>query len=269
MNESYPIVLSIAGSDPSGGAGIQADIKAVSAMGGYAAAAITAVTVQNTMGVKEVEYLSPAIVAAQAAAVFEDLDPDAVKIGMTGTSAIVEAVAEVLRRYEAPNVVCDPVMVSTSKDSLTMPEAVDTMCRELFPVSRLVTPNIDEASVLYGDRVDSPERMREAARVLSRRYGCAFLLKGGDMKGSGMSLDILCDGNGISEYEAERIRTSNLHGTGCTLSSAIAALLGKGTELREAVAAAKRYVHGAIAEAAVLRIGHGNGPLKHFYGKTE
>lgn len=265
MDNSYPVVLSIAGSDPSGGAGIQADIKAISAMGGYAAAAITALTVQNTLGVREVEYMSPHLVASQIAAVFEDLSPDAVKIGMTGTGPVIEAVAGELRRFNARNTVCDPVMVATSKDRLTMPDAVYVLIREIFPLCCIATPNLDETSVLVGERVDSPEKMKAAAEALYRRYGCAFLVKGGDMKEGTVSLDILCDGDGVTAYEAPRIETANLHGTGCTLSSAIATLLGKGMGMRDAVKAAKDYVHGAIVEAAGLKIGRGNGPLKHFY----
>ncbi len=265
MDKSYPVVLSIAGSDPSGGAGIQADIKSISAMGGYAAAAITAVTVQNTMGVREVEYMPPRLVASQIAAVFEDLSPDAVKIGMTGTGPVIEAVAGELKRFNARNTVCDPVMVATSKDRLTMPEAVAVLIREIFPLCCIATPNLDETSVLVGERVDTPEKMKAAAEALHKRYGCAFLVKGGDMKGGKVSLDILCDANGTTAYEAPRVNTSNLHGTGCTLSSAIATLLGKGMDMHDAVKAAKDYVHGAIVGAAGLKIGHGNGPLRHFH----
>lgn len=264
--KEYPVIFSIAGSDSSGGAGIQADIKAISALGGYAAAAITAVTAQNTYGVRRVEYLSAKILEEQMSAVFEDLIPDAVKLGMIGTPELVVTVAAGLRKYAAANVVCDPVMVATSKDSLTMPEAVEVLCREIFPLSTLVTPNIDEASVLAGYRVDSLELMRKAAAELHDKYGCAFLLKGGDMKNAGTSVDVLCSADGLTEFEARRVETDNLHGTGCTLSSSIATLLGKGLPLEDAVAEAKTYVHGAIEAAAKQKIGHGNGPLKHFYG---
>ncbi len=272
--KDYPIVLSIAGSDPSGGAGIQADIKAISACGGYAAAAITAVTVQNTAGVSEVEYLRPELVAAQIDAVMSDLAVDAVKIGMTGTVPIVEAIASQLAVHPVLYVVTDPVMVSTSKDSLTLPEAVDALCSKIFPRSHLVTPNIDEASRLAGFRIRSVEDMDRAAALLRDRYGCAFLVKGGDLPAaSGQSVpdivsqstDVLCDLDGLVHITSERVLTNNLHGTGCTLSSSIAAFLGAGHPLREAVQTAVAYVHNAIVAAAPLRIGHGHGPLRHFY----
>lgn len=272
--KDYPIVLSIAGSDPSGGAGIQADIKAISACGGYAAAAITAVTVQNTAGVSEVEYLRPELVAAQIDAVMSDLAVDAVKIGMTGTVPIVEAIASQLAVHPVLYVVTDPVMVSTSKDSLTLPEAVGALCSRIFPRSHLVTPNIDEASRLAGFRIRSVEDMDRAAALLRDRYGCAFLVKGGDLPAaSGQSVpdivsqstDVLCDLDGLVHITSERVLTNSLHGTGCTLSSSIAAFLGAGHPLREAVQTAVAYVHNAIVAAAPLRIGHGHGPLRHFY----
>ena len=263
--KDYPIVLSIAGSDPSGGAGIQADIKAISACGGYAAAAITAVTVQNTQGVKAVEYVPAEIVGQQIDAVMSDLAVDAVKIGMTGTVSIVKAIAAQLSVHPVLYVVTDPVMVSTSKDSLTMPEAVDALCSCLFPKSHLVTPNIDEASRLAGFRIQSVEDMNRAAVQLRDRYGCAFLVKGGDMDADNTSVDVLCDLDGLVHITSERVLTDNLHGTGCTLSSSIATFLGSGLPLREAVQTAVAYVHNAIVAAASLRIGHGHGPLRHFY----
>lgn len=272
--KDYPIVLSIAGSDPSGGAGIQADIKAISACGGYAATAITAVTVQNTVGVSEVEYMKPELVAAQIDAVMSDLAVDAVKIGMTGTVPIVEAIAGQLAVHPVLYVVTDPVMVSTSKDSLTMPEAVDALCAKIFHRSYIVTPNIDEASRLAGFRIRSVEDMDRAAVQLRDRYGCAFLIKGGDLPAAAgedapcivsESTDVLCDLNGLVHITSERVLTNNLHGTGCTLSSAIATFLGAGHPVREAVHTAVAYVHNAIAAASTLRIGHGHGPLRHFY----
>ena len=243
--KDYPIVLSIAGSDPSGGAGIQADIKAISACGGYAAAAITAVTVQNTQGVKAVEYVPAEIVGQQIDAVMSDLAVDAVKIGMTGTVSIVKAIAAQLSVHPVLYVVTDPVMVSTSKDSLTMPEAVDALCSCIFP--------------------KSVEDMNRAAVQLRDRYGCAFLVKGGDLDADNTSVDVLCDLDGLVHITSERVLTDNLHGTGCTLSSSIATFLGSGLPLREAVQTAVAYVHNAIVAAASLRIGHGHGPLRHFY----
>lgn len=272
--KDYPIVLSIAGSDPSGGAGIQADIKAISACGGYAAAAITAVTVQNTVGVSDVEYMRPEVVAAQIDAVMSDLAVDAVKIGMTATVQIVEAVASRLAAHPVLYVVTDPVMVSTSKDALTLPEAVEALASRIFPHSHLVTPNIDEASRLAGFPIRSIEDMDRAAVTLYGRYGCAFLVKGGDLPAAAGqsaseivsdSTDVLCDVDGLVHITSERVLTDNLHGTGCTLSSSIATFLGSGRPLREAVQCAVAYVHNAIVAAANLRIGHGHGPLRHFY----
>lgn len=274
--KEFPIVLSIAGSDPSGGAGIQADIKAISACGGYAAAAVTAVTVQNTQGVSSVEYLSGEVVAAQVDAVMSDLAVDAVKIGMTGTVPIVEAIASQLEAHPVLYVVTDPVMVSTSKDALTLPEAVEALCDKVFPHSHLITPNIDEASKLAGFRIRSLEDMDRAAVFLRDRYDCAFLVKGGDLPASATaasdstaivseSTDVLCDMDGLVHITSKRVLTNNLHGTGCTLSSAIATFLGAGYPLRDAVQSAVVYVHNAIEAAASLRIGHGHGPLRHFY----
>ena len=273
--KEFPIVLSIAGSDPSGGAGIQADIKAISACGGYAAAAVTAVTVQNTQGVSSVEYLSGDVVAAQVDAVMSDLAVDAVKIGMTGTVPIVEAIASQLEAHPVLYVVTDP------------------LCDKVFPHSHLITPNIDEASKLAGFRIRSLEDMDRAAVFLRDRYDCAFLVKGGDLpaavtdsstalgsaeeesektKGRAAlsmivseSTDVLCDMDGLVHITSKRVLTNNLHGTGCTLSSAIATFLGAGYPLRDAVQSAVVYVHNAIEAAASLRIGHGHGPLRHFY----
>lgn len=257
-----PVVLSIAGSDPSGGAGIQADTKTVSALGGYAATAITAVTVQNTRGVTAVEYLPAALVAAQIDAVLDDLHPDAVKIGMTGTAAIVRSVADALRGYGSPCVVLDPVAVSTSGRALIEEEALTALCDEVFPLCRLVTPNLNEAEQLLGHPVTTVEEMEQGAEELFRRYGCAFLVKGGHLAGDRMT-DVLCDGV-ISRFDSPRIATGNLHGTGCTLSSAIATGLASGRTLREAVGQGKAYMDRAIAAARDLHIGSGNGPLWHF-----
>ncbi len=262
-----PVILAIAGSDPSGGAGIQADIKSISALGGYAAAALTAVTVQNTCGVRDVEYLRPEMVRDQIEAVAEDLGPRAVKIGMTGTAGIIEAVARGLDRCGDAPVVLDPVMVSTSGHSLTRTDAVEALCRELMPRCRVATPNLDEAVVLAGSPLRTLAEAEEAARMMQARYGCALLIKGGHLDGE-RSTDILCDGGTLYRFSSPRIETHNLHGTGCTLSSAIATLLGRGLALPEAVRGAKAYIDRAIAAARDLRIGHGHGPLWHFAGLT-
>lgn len=263
MKASPPIILSIAGSDPSGGAGIQADIKAISALGGYAAAAITAITVQNTRGVAAVEYLSPDLIARQVESVMEDLHPVAVKIGMTGTASIVRAIAEVLRRHAQANVVLDPVLVSTSGRVLTQRDAVEAMCTELLPLCRVATPNLDEAALLIGQPIESEAEMAEAARTLQRRYGCAFLVKGGHLSGA-TSPDLLVDDGQLTAFTGNRIETRNLHGTGCTLSSAIATALGFGNPLPEAVRQAKDYMERAIVGARNWHVGEGNGPLCHF-----
>lgn len=258
-----PIILSIAGSDPSGGAGIQADIKTIASLGGYAAAAVTAITVQHTCGVASVEYLPPELVAQQAEAVIEDMHPAAVKIGMTGTAQTVRAVADVLRRWAQPNVVLDPVLIATSGRTLTRRDAVEAMCAELLPLCRVVTPNLDEAALLVGYPIGSVAEMAEAAAALSRRYGCAVLVKGGHLAGK-VSPDLLADGDQLWEFSGERIESRNLHGTGCTLSSAIATWLARGESLSESVRRAKEYLERAIAAARNWQVGRGNGPLCHF-----
>ncbi len=265
MNKEYPIILSIAGSDPSGGAGIQADIKTISALGGYAAAAITAVTSQNTTGVFGVKYMPAKLIASQIEAVINDLNPSAIKIGMTGSISVIKAIGRVLRRLRPENIVLDPVMVSTSRHSLTREEAIDVLCKELFNLSRLITPNLNEATRLVGRKISNVNDMESAAIELHQRYGCAVLVKGGDMCNTSNAVDVLCDEFGIRTFSAPVIRTKNLHGTGCTLSSAIATLLGSGHSLHDAIRMGKEYVTGAIIAASGHNIGHGNGPLHHFY----
>ena len=258
-----PVILSIAGSDPSGGAGIQADIKTISALHGYAAAVITAITVQNTQEVKTVDFLSADLVASQIEVVMEDLCPAALKIGMTGRADIVKAIAGVIANYPETPVVLDPVMLSTSGHPLTEPEAVNALCTELFPLCRLVTPNLNEAARLLQRPLHTPKEMEEAAAELSARYGCAFLLKGGHLEGGAMT-DILYFRQ-VYRFTSPRIDTHNLHGTGCTLSSAIATLLGNGFTLPEAVGQAKLYMDKAIKAASGWHIGGGQGPLCHFF----
>ncbi|MCI1681645.1 MAG: bifunctional hydroxymethylpyrimidine kinase/phosphomethylpyrimidine kinase [Bacteroides sp.] len=260
------IVLSVAGSDPSGGAGIQADIKAISALGGYAATAITAVTVQNTLGVSDVYSLPPDLIGKQMEAVLDDLQPDAVKIGMTGSAAVVREIVRVLRQYQMKQVVFDPVMVSTSGRRLMEEDAVEAVCEELFPVTTLVTPNLHEAELLIGKPVRTVEEMLVAGKTLSERYGCAFLIKGGHLAGEEMC-DVLCDSEQVHYYKSPRIESGNLHGTGCTLSSAIATFMVQGCGLPDAVERAKHYTSAAIEAGRDLHIGHGNGPLWHFHGE--
>lgn len=258
-----PIILSIAGSDSSGGAGIQADIKAISALGGYAASAITAVTVQNTQGVQASFPIPTEVVSGQIAAVMDDLRVAAVKIGMVHDAEIARTIAASIRRYRPRHVVYDPVMISTSGHRLLTEDSIECIKEELLPLATLITPNLHEASLLYGTPLDSIARMEEAARTLSQTYGPAVLIKGGHLEGNTMCDVLYCDG-ALHRFTGEKIDARNLHGTGCTLSSAIATLLGHGHTLPEAVAQAKAYITEAISQGSRMQIGQGNGPVWHF-----
>lgn len=262
--EEHPVILSIAGSDCSGGAGIQADIKTISALGGYAATAITAVTVQNTLGVSNVLAMSPEIVREQIVAVMEDLQPVAIKIGMVNDIRIVRVIAECLRKYAPEYVVYDPVMVSTSGRKLMTDDAIEEIKKTLLPLVTLATPNLDEAAVLTGKKIQNIQDMQLAAKRLTDEYQTGFLIKGGHLEGDRMC-DLLHTSDYIYHiYEEEKVETDNLHGTGCTLSSAIATYLAKGCPMREAIHQAKAYITQAIIAGKDLHIGHGNGPLWHF-----
>lgn len=262
--ERHPVVLTIAGSDCSGGAGIQADIKTISALGGYAASVITAVTVQNTLGVRAVQSLPSEIVRGQIEAVMEDLQPVAIKIGMVDDVEIVRVIAECLRKYEATCVVYDPVMVSTSGRRLMTEEAIEEVKKALLPCVSLITPNLDEASVLTGRPLTTKEDMQEAANLLSQQYYTNVLVKGGHLIGDESCdlLHVFADTYYI--YKEKKIESKNLHGTGCTLSSAIATYLAKGNSMQESVRLAKSYLTQAILAGKDLNIGQGNGPLWHF-----
>ncbi len=251
--------LSIAGSDSCGGAGIQADIKTMTMHGVYAMSAITALTAQNTTGVRGVQESSPAFLKAQIDAVFEDIFPDAVKIGMVPSAALIRVIADRLRFYAASNIVVDPVMVSTSGAKLMETDAVSTLTRELLPLATLVTPNIPEAEVLSGIPVCDKEEMQTAARRIGDAYGCAVLVKGGHSVSD--ASDFLYANGECRWLEGRRIANPNTHGTGCTLSSAIAANLAKGFDLAESVKRAKDYLSGALA--AMLDLGKGSGPMQH------
>lgn len=257
-------VLSIAGSDPSGGAGIQADIKAVSALGGYAATAITALTIQNTMGVKSVFAAPASVVVEQIEAVMEDICPQSIKIGMVKDACIVAAIAGSIRKYRPQYVVYDPVMVATSGDRLIDDDIIVIIESELMPLATLITPNMAEAEVLWRKKIADLDDMEQAAVDLSGKYNINVLVKGGHLKGKGMC-DVLCcrDNGRIVRFTEKRIETRNLHGTGCTLSSSIATLLAKGLDLENAVCEAKKYVTKAIEAGSFMEIGHGNGPLWH------
>jgi hydroxymethylpyrimidine/phosphomethylpyrimidine kinase len=259
------IALTIAGSDSGGGAGIQADLKTFSALGVYGASVITALTAQNTRGVQGIHDVPPAFIAQQMDSVFSDLDIGAVKIGMLSQPGVIETVAGGLERHGAKNVVLDPVMVATSGDRLLAPEAIDTLKKRLLPLALVVTPNLPEAAALLDEPVAEDEAtMRRHAERILELGARAVLVKGGHGRES-ESIDIFVDASGMERFTSTRVATRNTHGTGCTLSSAIAAGLAKGLSLREAVAAAKTYISAAITAAAPLRIGHGHGPVHHFH----
>jgi hydroxymethylpyrimidine/phosphomethylpyrimidine kinase len=255
-------VLSIAGSDPSGGAGIQADLKTFGACGVYGMAVPVALTAQNTRGVYGVSLVHPDFVKAQLQAVFDDVAVHAVKIGMVGDEKIAAAIADVLEEFKPPNIVLDPVMVASSGDSLLSAETVYVLKARLIPLADVLTPNIPEAEKLSRKAVLDVEA---AAQGLLALGADAVLLKGGHLKGAD-SADVLAHAGGIETYSAARVLTANTHGTGCTLSSAVAAYLAKGLPLTEAVGAAKDYVTGAIGAADTLGVGHGHGPVHHFWG---
>lgn len=260
-----PIIVSIAGSDCSGGAGIQADIKTISALGGYAASVITAVTAQNTLGVQGVYPLAPEIVSQQIHSVITDLAPDAVKIGMVANAGIVQAIAECLEKYKPRHIVYDPVMVSTSGRKLLDDTAIQAIRNELFPKTTLVTPNLDEISLLAGKRINNVAEMEEAGTFFSKEWNTAVLIKGGHLNSNEMT-DVLCLPDGTSyRFMNEKIQSTNLHGTGCTLSSAIATFLAMGCTPEESVRQGKEYISNAIKGCADFKIGHGNGPLCHFF----
>ena len=256
----YPIVLTIAGSDSSGGAGIQADIKTMSAIGVYAASAVTAVTAQNTLGVDGVQGIDPDMVARQIDAVFADLRPDAVKIGMLYSRSIVEAVADRFSHWRPQNVVLDPVMISTSGSPLIEEDAVEAIKEKLFPFATLLTPNRMEAEHLTGIPVDSLETAREAARRIVEKGCRAALVKGGHLDGD-VAVDVLFADGELREYSSRRVVSVNTHGTGCTLSSAIAAFLLKGHDIPSAIPQAKALLAHAIMRGKDAGIGKGNGPI--------
>ena len=258
--KKYPCVLSIAGSDCSGGAGIQADLKTISALGGYAATAITAITVQNTLGVRAIHPVPPVYVRGQIEAVMEDIRPDAVKIGMLSTPECMQAVAEKLTEYKPQNVVIDPVMYAKNGCALMQPYAIDTLIKTIIPLADVLTPNIPEAEKIAGMEIKTVADMEAAAKKI-----CAMGCKGIVVKGGhhiGNAVDVLFDGKEFYHFETERINTKNTHGTGCTFSSAIAANLANGLSVAEAVKNAKSYVTKAIEHS--LAIGKGCGPTHHF-----
>ena len=253
--------LSIAGSESCGGAGIQADIKTMTLNGVYAMSAVTALTAQNTTGVREIMEASPRFLEQQLDAVFEDIYPDAVKIGMVSSAELIRAIAGKLRQYEARNIVVDPVMVATSGARLIQEEAIQTLTKELLPLAAVVTPNVPEAEILAGMEIHTKEDMEAAARKIGDGFGCAVLLKGGHSVND--ANDLLYAQGTCRWFEGKRIDNPNTHGTGCTLSSAIAANLAKGFTLEQAVKRSKDYISGALA--AMLDLGAGSGPMNHAF----
>lgn len=253
--------LTIAGSDCSGGAGIQADLKTMLANGVYGMSAITALTAQNTTGVAAIMNVTPEFLEQQLDCIFTDIFPDAVKIGMVSDKDLIRMIAGKLRQYQPNHVVVDPVMVATSGARLIADDAVEVLQRELFPLATVLTPNIPEAEVLWGAEIDSKEMMERAAEEIGMKYGCGVLLKGGHSIND--ANDLLYKGGELTWFAGKRIDNPNTHGTGCTLSSAIAANLAKGCELAEAVRLAKEYISGALAD--MLDLGRGSGPMNHGY----
>ena len=256
--------LTIAGSDCSGGAGIQADIKTMTLNGVYAMSAITALTAQNTTGVRGVQEATPEFLAQQIDAVFEDIRPDAVKIGMVSSAELIRTIAERLKFHKAENVVVDTVMVATSGARLINEDAIDVLKSELIPLATLVTPNIPEAEVLSGMKIQNKDDMLEAARIISESYHCAVLLKGGHSVSD--ANDLLYQNGSYQWFCGKRIDNPNTHGTGCTLSSAIAANLAKGYTLEDSVLRAKEYISDALS--AMLDLGNGSGPMNHAFALT-
>lgn len=265
-SKKYPTVLTIAGSDSGGGAGIQADIKAISAMGCYAASAITAITVQNTVGVQAVHPVPLDILAGQIDAVLSDIGADAIKIGMLHSAEVVNLVAEKIEQYGIKNVVLDPVMVSTSGHRLIEETAIDSLKSRLMPLARVITPNIPEAEILCGKKIASEKEFAEVAKILSLDNTVSVLLKAGHLTGETL-VDYFynAEDGSIALLPSKRVNTRNTHGTGCTLSSAFAAALAKGETLTKAAQAAKQYIQQAIISGAEYQIGKGHGPVNHFW----
>ena len=251
--------LTIAGSDTIGGAGIQADIKTMTVNGVYAMSVITALTAQNTLGVTGIMEVTPEFLALELDAVFNDIFPDAVKIGMVSSEKLIEVIADKLKQYKAKNIVVDPVMVATSGSKLIKSSAVNSLCLNLLPLATLVTPNIPEAEVLSGITVKTEKDMLTAAEIIYKKYKCNVLCKGGHLTDS--ANDLLYSGNDCIWFKGKKINNPNTHGTGCTLSSAVASNLAKGLDLKTSIQCAKEYLTASLN--AMLSLGKGNGPLQH------
>ena len=255
--------LTIAGSDSSGGAGIQADLKTFAANGVYGMSAITALTAQNTLGVHGISYVDSDFVERQLDSVFEDIFPDAIKIGMAGSPEAIRSISRLLSSYKAKNIVVDPVMVATSGSKLIEEPSVKALCTYLLPIADIITPNIPEAEILTGSKIHTDEDMVDAAKILRQAFNCAVLIKGGHGQSDTATDVLLLNNRDPIFFSSDKIDNPNTHGTGCTLSSAIAAGLAKGENLQAAVRLAKIYVTGAISNG--LDLGKGRGPLNHIY----
>lgn len=264
MSKTMKTALTIAGSDSGGGAGIQADIKTMTMNGVFATSAITALTAQNTLGVRAVYNVSADFLRSQLEAIFDDIPPDAVKVGMVSAPQLVEVIAEMLYARKAPNIVVDPVMVATSGAVLASPETVGFIRTKLIPLAKVITPNIPEAEILAGREIKSRTQMEEAAKAIGAACGCAVLLKGGHHVND--ANDLLYADGAFTWFEGRRVDNPNTHGTGCTLSSAIAANLAKGFSLEESIRRAKDYISRALG--SMLDLGHGSGPLDHLFDLT-
>lgn len=261
----YPAVLTIAGSDSGGGAGIQADLKTFSALGCYGTSAITAVTVQNTCGVRGIHSIPPSIVQDQIRAVMDDIKPAAIKIGMVHSAELAKAIAQTLHEFSWVPIVLDPVMVATSGDKLIEDSTIEILRKELFPLAKLVTPNLDEAQILSGMLIKNLEQMKAAAQKIMETGCGSVLVKGGHLKGARL-YDVFLRQDGTQRvFESPSIESKNTHGTGCTLSSAIAAHLARGMDLEEALQHSKDYIHQAIESGKEVKTGAGHGPLNHFF----
>ena len=269
LRKRYISVLTIAGSDSGGGAGIQGDLKTFSALGCFGTSAITAITVQNTLGVKAIHSVPPDIIEGQILAVIEDIKPKAIKIGMMDRPEVVEVIVKVLKNHPYIPVVFDPVMVATSGHKLILEETIEVLSRDLIPLVRLVTPNMDEAAILSGMELKDKDSLEMAGLKILSQGANAVLVKGGHLKGDTVYDILIQDANRVTVFESDKIHTLNVHGTGCTLSSAIAAEIAKGHPMAEAVDLARAYVWNAIDGGKDVVTGSGNGPLNHFYNPQQ
>lgn len=261
MKKTLNTALTIAGSDSSGGAGIQADLKTMTVLGVYGMSAITALTAQNTMGVTDIMEVTPEFLAAQLDSIFRDIYPDAIKIGMVSSKDIIKVISQKLKEYDAYNIVVDPVMVATSGSKLLKDEAIEYLEKELFPLADLLTPNIPEGEILSRIKIANEEDMSKAAKIIGDKFNCAVLLKGGHSVND--ANDLLYDNGEFHWFIGRRIDNPNTHGTSCTLSSAIASGLAKGEDLKTSISKAKEYISGALEYG--LDLGKGSGPLNHMW----